>query len=281
MTADGKVPVSGSFSVDSVTVSNEVEVKNDSGNPVPVTESNRYAVDGDDELIVHQKSASHVQADGLSNTRQVAAATDETALIINEVYNYLFNGTTWDRARGNATDGALVNLGANNDVTVTSGSITEANSAAILAALQTIDNMISGNEAQVDVVTSALPTGAATSANQSTEITHLSNIATYLQNRFGGGKTPVPFTVTASGDTTIHTPASGKAIRLFSIDALTDPDQSTTPLIKVLIGSTEKIRGHAIGKWEIFTGAADEVLKINLSEGSSVSGTAYIEEFTP
>lgn len=106
-------------------------------------------------------------------------------------------------------------------------------------------------------------------------------IITALQNRYGGGKTPVPFTVTASGDTTIHTPASGKAVRLFSISAATDPDQSTTPLIKVLIGSTEKTRGHVISGWEIREGAADEVLKINLSELSSVSGTAYITEFTP
>src|SRR3990170_3987556 len=35
----------------------------------------------------------------------------------------LFDGSTWDRALGNSTDGALVNLGTNNDVTVT-GSVT-------------------------------------------------------------------------------------------------------------------------------------------------------------
>lgn len=40
------------------------------------------------------------------------------------VFNYLFDGVTWDRSPGNSTDGTLVNLGANNDVTVTSGSIT-------------------------------------------------------------------------------------------------------------------------------------------------------------
>ncbi len=38
--------------------------------------------------------------------------------------NYVFDGTTWDRQPGNSTDGTLVNLGANNDVTVTSGTIT-------------------------------------------------------------------------------------------------------------------------------------------------------------
>lgn len=37
--------------------------------------------------------------------------------------NSMFNGTTWDRIRGTTTDGLLVNLGTNNDVTVT-GSVT-------------------------------------------------------------------------------------------------------------------------------------------------------------
>ena len=51
-----------------------------------------------------------------------------------------------------------VDLGANNDVTVTSGAITETNSAAIKTAVETIDNAISGSEMQVDVVAS-LPAG--------------------------------------------------------------------------------------------------------------------------
>jgi hypothetical protein len=70
-------------------------------------------------------------------------------------------------------DGVLVNLGANNDVTVT-GSVTAnagtnlntstlalesgGNLAAAVTALQIIDNIVSGSEAQVDVV-AALPAG--------------------------------------------------------------------------------------------------------------------------
>lgn len=38
-------------------------------------------------------------------------------------FNMLWDGATWDRAPGNSTDGTLVNLGANNDVTVT-GTVT-------------------------------------------------------------------------------------------------------------------------------------------------------------
>lgn len=46
-----------------------------------------------------------------------------------------------------------------------------------VAALQILDNAISGSEMQVDVVTSALPTGAATAANQTTGNGHLSTLA--------------------------------------------------------------------------------------------------------
>ena len=39
-------------------------------------------------------------------------------------YLLVFDGSTFDRARGDSTDGLLVNLGTNNDITVTSGSVT-------------------------------------------------------------------------------------------------------------------------------------------------------------
>lgn len=56
-----------------------------------------------------------------------AALADNTAnptLTQIGAFNMLYDGSTWDRAPGTAADGALVNLGSNNDVTVTSGSIT-------------------------------------------------------------------------------------------------------------------------------------------------------------
>jgi hypothetical protein len=55
------------------------------------------------------------QADNLANTLDGLNVT---------AFGYVFDGTTWDRLLGNSTDGVLVNLGANNDVTVTSGTIT-------------------------------------------------------------------------------------------------------------------------------------------------------------
>lgn len=53
--------------------------------------------------------------------------------------------------------------------------------AAIQAAVEIIDNVVSGSEAQVDVVSSALPTGAATASNQSTANTALAAIQTAVE----------------------------------------------------------------------------------------------------
>jgi hypothetical protein len=50
------------------------------------------------------------QADNVVNTSDGLQVTG---------FNYYFDGTTWDRVRGDSTDGLLVNLGTNNDVTVT------------------------------------------------------------------------------------------------------------------------------------------------------------------
>jgi hypothetical protein len=63
--------------------------------------------------------------------------------------------------QGTVADGLLVNLGANNDVTVT-GTVTETNSAAIKTAVETIDNAIAGSEMQVDVITMPTTTVTAT-----------------------------------------------------------------------------------------------------------------------
>jgi putative ubiquitin-RnfH superfamily antitoxin RatB of RatAB toxin-antitoxin module len=89
-------------------------------------------------------------------------------------------GNTLLPIQGTIADGLLVNLGANNDITISSGTttvtqatgtnlhtvidsgtITETNSAAIKTAVELIDNAISGSEMQVDVV-AALPTGTNT-----------------------------------------------------------------------------------------------------------------------
>lgn len=58
-------------------------------------------------------------------TAAAISAENTAAPTAPSIYNFplLFDGTNWDRSPGNSTDGTLVNLGANNDVTVT-GTVT-------------------------------------------------------------------------------------------------------------------------------------------------------------
>lgn len=114
------------------------------------------SVDAQGNPIIVNRVVSGSLGDGASNTANLKLGHAGSGFV-DVPYPYYFNGTTWDRTRGTAADGALVNLGTNNDVTVT-GTVTEANSAAIKTAVETIDNAISGSEMQVDVV-AALPAG--------------------------------------------------------------------------------------------------------------------------
>jgi hypothetical protein len=90
--------------------------------------------------------------------------------------------------------------------------------------------------------------------------------------------THVVATVTASGDTTIHTPAAGMAIRVHWIYAINDPTAATAPLIKVSLGAVEKYRVYALSKRQLMTGAADAPLVVNLSAAGTVAVTVLLEE---
>ena len=94
--------------------------------------------------------------------------------------------------------------------------------------------------------------------------------------------THVTATVTASGDTTVHTPAAGKAIRLRWVYVMTDPTSATVPLVKVSLGASEKYRIYGgLQKRQVTTGAADAALVVNLSAAGNVVVTAILEEITP
>jgi hypothetical protein len=80
----------------------------------------------------------------------------------------VWDGVTWDRAAGTSADGALVNLGANNDVTVTSGAITETNSAAIAASLSVLDDWDESDRAKVNVIVGQAGIAAGTGVDGAT-----------------------------------------------------------------------------------------------------------------
>lgn len=90
--------------------------------------------------------------------------------------------------------------------------------------------------------------------------------------------THVVATVTASGNTTVYTPASGKRVILHWTYAVNDPAAATSPLIKVFLGAEEKFRVYALSKRQLVTGPVDGALIVNLSTTGSVAVTALLEE---
>lgn len=91
--------------------------------------------------------------------------------------------------------------------------------------------------------------------------------------------THVVATVTDLGDTVIHTPDLGKAVRLRWIYAINDPSSSGVPLIKIRLGSTEIYRVWALSKRQVTTGAINDSLIVNLSgSAGNVAVTAILEE---
>lgn len=154
-TTDGDVASTNPLPIEgSVGITGTVAVTDNSGS---------LTVDG--TVTANQPSSTAYRviiSDGTSDVPLDAAHADGEANTENHIdvgaKVLVYNGTSWDRIRGNVTDGMLVNLGANNDVTVT-GTV-----AATQSGTWNINN-VSG--------TVSLPTGAATSANQTTEITSL------------------------------------------------------------------------------------------------------------
>lgn len=90
--------------------------------------------------------------------------------------------------------------------------------------------------------------------------------------------THVTVRVTSSGDTTIHTPGVGKAVRLRYIYAIADPAAVVTPEISVSLGTDRIYLGYAIAKRQLKTGAVNAPLKVNLSSAATVLVTAILEE---
>lgn len=133
----GRIPVDIG-SIGTVTVSNEVEVKNDLNSPVPVSDAGgSITVDG--PLTDTQLRATAVSVSGtfFQATQPVSGPLTDTELRANPV-----------AVSGTITANAGTNLN-------TSALALETTATAIKTAVETLDNAIAGSEMQVDIVSSA------------------------------------------------------------------------------------------------------------------------------
>jgi hypothetical protein len=79
-------------------------------------------VDENGHVITSPHAESVAFADNVSNTQPVWV--DESGDLVPEAtFGFVYDGSTWDRQRGDSTNGTLVNLGSNNDVSV-AGTVT-------------------------------------------------------------------------------------------------------------------------------------------------------------
>lgn len=162
------------------------------------------------------------------------------------------------------------------------GGATEARQDDLVAALADILTELAGKlEAGQQVALAAATIAALTPQTDALTDNELRADPVPIEGGTDRERTHVVATVTDAGDTTIHTPAAGMAIRLHWIYAINDPSSASPPLIKVRLGGSELYRAWALSKTQVKTGAADAPLVVNLSAEANVAVTALIEEVSP
>ena len=94
-----------------------------------------------------------------------------------------------------------------------------------------------------------------------------------------GGKSVFADVVSGVGSSTVITPGAGKAVELYWVYAVTDPDSDNSPLITIKLGNKSLYATYAIAHWEVFRGAVGESVTVTLSQAASVAVTIHYKEF--
>ena len=133
-----------------------------------VTNAGTFAVQDSQDVMLGTDFSNVLGTGSLVLATQADDLVNTTDTLLVSSFGYVFDGTTWDRLKGDSTDGVLVNLGANNDISGTVTANLSATDNAVLddiaAKLATIDADTSilaagvSTEYQVDIV-GALPAG--------------------------------------------------------------------------------------------------------------------------
>lgn len=162
------------------------------------------------------------QADDVANTSDGIQTTS---------FGYVFDGTTWDRLRGDSTDGVLVNLGSNNDITLSTLPDTSSSDLASMAAdLGTIDTDTGNIAAGFATEGSALGSGVLLQGDDGTDRKNINVDATT-----GDVQVDVTNTVTVDNGGTFAVQVDGSA--LTALQLIDDPVAtiSSTDVMRVAI----------------------------------------------
>mgnify|MGYP001566027810 CR=1 FL=1 len=112
---------------DLTSVSDSVEaVLTDGTDTVAINASGRVEVDIEESTLDLALGTDISNVIGTASLILATGADDlvnTTDALVTAGLGYVFDGTTWDRVRGDSTDGLLVNLGTNNDVVVSASNL--------------------------------------------------------------------------------------------------------------------------------------------------------------
>lgn len=81
----------------------------------------RFALDGDQITHIHSSIISLV--DNAPNQVAIPRGQDDAAFMVSPSYQYVFDGTTWDRMRGDSTNGQFIQTGNASVIAVGQGSV--------------------------------------------------------------------------------------------------------------------------------------------------------------
>lgn len=88
-------------------------------------------------------------------------------------------------------------------------------------------------------------------------------------------------TVSAAGDTILHTPALGKCILVRRIKCTPDPDTADAPMLTLRVGPKLIQTGPVLYGSDFVKGAVDDSLILNLQSSASIGVTILYEEVDP
>lgn len=196
-------------------------------------------------------------------------------------YNLVYDGSTWDRLRGDSTDGVLVNLGTNNDVTVT-GTVTanagtNLNTSA-LALEATLGKLTIAQDADLGTNTQALIGGSVTTAKPTYTTGKVQPLSLATDGTLRVQNDMNPCSNLGSGQKNITTAGTDEVLASStSILSVTIKARSTnTGFIYVGVEGVSSTTGYILSASETVTADVDNLADVWLDASVNGEGVSYI-----
>lgn len=167
-------------------------------------------------------------------------------------------------------DFATAATGAATEATLTDGTLRVGGTVAVTG--PATDTQLRASALPVSAVALPLPAGAAS------EVTLAAQKAN-LDYRYAGGKSAYTGLLSTAGDNTVITPAAGKRIQVVWVNFLPNSDNTVANLVTVKFGTGAGFYlNYAVGHFEVFTGAVDQSVVVNLTNAQPVAVTIHYSE---